>query len=175
MRNADAMDKDKAAFDVNLSELNGHVWLGGVSLHENPRRHPAPPQWTAEAWELPAAAVERGEHDDEKRLLFRVCSGSIYDAVADLVALVRGANYQFRDATKKVEQRDAMERSVNRIADALGLSEADATWSSTNDPWERCVEAIEELRLRPSDIDVERQLHRDQQLYARRAGREETT
>lgn len=77
--------------DQKLRWLNSIVWLGGVHLTEKPRRHPAPPIWSAYAIELPAGAFARGEHDESKRWQFSADGESIHEATALLCVKVAAA------------------------------------------------------------------------------------
>ena len=60
-------------------------------------------------------------------------------------ALQRQAKDDDRALTQTIEDRDAMEDRINAISAALGLSEYERTWSSSNDVGEACVTRAQEL------------------------------
>lgn len=81
---------DPATLDEKLAWLNSHVWLGGVMLFEEPRRHPKLGRWIAIANECTGSVVERGARDDDARR-FRVEGETLHEAVARLVVAVKEA------------------------------------------------------------------------------------
>jgi chromosome segregation ATPase len=59
------------------------------------------------------------------------------------------------DHGRTIDQRDALEESINAIGNQLGLSEHDAEWSNLNHPGDRCIEYAARLESERDALRVD--------------------